>query len=426
LPMSYDFLLASWGTSGNLNPVLGAGRQLRRRGHNVRVMADPMMRDQVEAADFDFVTWRRAPIGAAADPTDMTNRWDWRRQALFEPAGAYAADIMEEAGRVPTDAVLCVDVLFGAVLGAKAAGLPVAMLSPHICYRPLPGMPPTGSGLAPGKTLEERTEIAALAAQWVAGFDEFLPILNDVCSRLGLPRMARTLDVFDRADRLLLAISQAFDFQPEAPPENVRYVGPLLDQPSWSKPWQAPWPEGSRRPRALITCSTGAQGQRDLMQRVLNAVGTLEIDAVVTAGPHLAIAELSAPKNVHLLHSAPHDAVMKEVSLVVNQGGHGTVCRSLLNGLPQLILPNGRDQSDNAVRVETRGAGLQLSATAPEAEIAAAVTRLIEEPHFAAAARRLSAAIAADIDASALAHEMETIAAAGWAQGRATLRRMAP
>jgi MGT family glycosyltransferase len=425
LPTSYDFLLASWGTSGNLNPLLTAARQLRRRGHNVRLIADPVMRDQVKAAGFEPITWNRAPIGNAADPTDFSDKQDWLRQAVFGPAVDYATDILDEISRVPTDALLCIDVLFGAVLGAKAAGLPVAMLSPHICIKPLPGMPPAASGLAPAKTPEEKAEMAALAAQWMTELDEFLPNMNDVCSQLGLARLTHTADVFDCADRILLAISQAFDFKAYALPENIRYVGPLLDQPSWSKPWQAPWPEGSARPRALIACSTGAQGQRDMIQRVINAVGTIEIDAVMTAGPNLDIAELRAPKNVYLLHSAPHDTVMKEVSLVVTQGGHGTVCRSLINGLPQLILPNGRDQGDNAARVEAKGAGLRLDPMASELEIAAAVNRLIKEPHFTTSARHVGEAMRADISASGLTREMEAIAATGRATGTAP-RRNAP
>jgi UDP:flavonoid glycosyltransferase YjiC (YdhE family) len=74
--MSYDFLLASWGTCGNLNPLLTAGRQLRRNGHGVRVMADAAMRDEVEAANIEFVTWCRAPIGIAADPTNISDMGD--------------------------------------------------------------------------------------------------------------------------------------------------------------------------------------------------------------------------------------------------------------------------------------------------------------------------------------------------------------
>ena len=88
--MSFNFLLASWGSSGNLNPLLTAGRQLRRNGHRVRVIADPAMRGEVAAADFEFVTWRRAPTGRAADPTDVSDIGDWFRRA--------AADLVPDVG----------------------------------------------------------------------------------------------------------------------------------------------------------------------------------------------------------------------------------------------------------------------------------------------------------------------------------------
>ncbi|MGA7324922.1 MAG: glycosyltransferase, partial [Rhodomicrobium sp.] len=91
--MSYNFLLASWGSSGNLNPLLTAARQLRRNGHRVRVIADPSMRGEVEAANVEFVTWRRAPIGTDADPADFSDIGDWARRTMFGPAIAYAEDI---------------------------------------------------------------------------------------------------------------------------------------------------------------------------------------------------------------------------------------------------------------------------------------------------------------------------------------------
>lgn len=417
--MSFNFLLASWGSSGNLNPLLTAGRQLRRSGHRVRVIADPAMRGEVQAADFEFVTWRRAPTGNAADPADISDMEDWLRRALFAPAAAYAADILDECDRVPADAVLCIDILFGAVLGAEAAGVPVAMLSPHVSIRPLPGIPPVTSGLAQPKTPEERAEVAAANDQWGDFMNRFLAPLNDTCAQLGVNGLTHVMDLFDRADRLLLAVSRAFDFQGDSLPDNVRYVGPLLDQPGWSLPWQSHWSVRSDRPRALIACSTGSQGQGDLVQRIVNAIGLIEVDAVATAGPNLNIADLQAPENVRLLQSAPHDSVMKEVSAVVTQGGHGTVNRALINGLPLLILPMARDQGANAMRVEAKGAGLRLPPTASEAEIASAINRLTTEPHFRASARRLGEAIRAEIDASILVRELEALAAAGRGAGAA-------
>lgn len=411
--MSYRFLLASWGTLGNLSPLLTAARRLRGHGHHVRVIADPAMRAEVDAADFEFVSWRSAPIGEAADPTDVSNLQDRMRRVVFEPCSAYARDIGDEIGRLPADAVLSLDFLFGAALGAEASGVPFAFLSPHVSLRILPGMPPATSGLGQPKTPEEQAEVAAACAALHGAMNASLPILNRARVDCGLPVLPDVMDLFDRADRVLLATSRAFDFEATSLPDNFRYIGPLLDVPNWSKSWQAPWPGQSDRSRALIACSTGAQNQRDLFQRVIDAVGKVEIDAVFTTGPSLDVADFRAPQNVHLVCGAPHDSIMRDVSMVISQGGHGTVTRSLINALPQLILPMARDQLANAARVEAKGVGLRLGPTASEPDIAAAINRLITEPQFKVAARKLGEAIKADIDTSGLVNEMELLAAVG-------------
>lgn len=411
--MSYRFLLASWGTLGNLSPLLTAARRLRGHGHHVRIIADPAMRAEVDAADFEFVSWRSAPIGEAADPTDVSNLRDRMRRVVFEPCSAYATDIWDEIGRLPADAVLSLDFLFGAALGAEASGVPFAFLSPHVSLRILPGMPPATSGLGQPKTPEEHAEAAAACAALDGAMNASLPILNRARVDCGLPVLPDVMDLFDRADRVLLATSRAFDFEATSLPDNFRYIGPLLDVPNWSKSWQAPWPGQPDRSRALIACSTGAQDQRDLFQRVIDAVGKVDIDAVFTTGPSLDVADFRAPQNVHLVRGAPHDSIMRDVSIVISQGGHGTVTRSLINALPQLILPMARDQLANAARVEAKGVGLRLGPTASEPDIAAAINRLITEPQFKVAARKLGEAIKADIDTSGLVNEMELLAAVG-------------
>ncbi|WP_246515899.1 glycosyltransferase [Bradyrhizobium diversitatis] len=371
------------------------------------------MRAEVDAADFEFVSWRSAPIGEAADPTDVSNLQDRMRRVVFEPCSAYARDIGDEIGRLPADAVLSLDFLFGAALGAEASGVPFAFLSPHVSLRILPGMPPATSGLGQPKTPEEQAEVAAACAAFHGAMNASLPILNRARVDCGLPVLPDVMDLFDRADRVLLATSRAFDFEATSLPDNFRYIGPLLDVPNWSKSWQAPWPGQSDRSRALIACSTGAQNQRDLFQRVIDAVGKVDIDAVFTTGPSLDVADFRAPQNVHLVCGAPHDSIMRDVSMVISQGGHGTVTRSLINALPQLILPMARDQLANAARVEAKGVGLRLGPTASEPDIAAAINRLITEPQFKVAARRLGEAIKADIDTSGLVNEMELLAAVG-------------
>jgi UDP:flavonoid glycosyltransferase YjiC (YdhE family) len=148
------------------------------------------------------------------------------------------------------------------------------------------------------------------------------------------------------------------------------------------------------------------------LQRAINAVAQAGMDGVATVGPALDTATFDAPKNVTLLPSAPHDAVMKEVSLVVAHAGHGTVSRALWHGRPLLVMPMGRDQNDVALRVEAHGAGLILPAGASETEIAGALWRLANEPQFGLAARRLGEAITFDITRERLVSELEGIVSA--------------
>src|SRR6201991_2154844 len=158
--MPHNFLVASWGGPGHLGPTLTAARQLRDRGHGVRFIAREDARAAVEAAGYSFATWRRTPsfTPIAPDGLSMRRAYD---QLLFGPAAARAADTRDEIERTPTDALLSDSALFGSALAAEAAGIPCALLSPTICLRPLPGVPPLGSGLPGPRTPEDRTTVEA-------------------------------------------------------------------------------------------------------------------------------------------------------------------------------------------------------------------------------------------------------------------------
>ncbi|TAI65548.1 nucleotide disphospho-sugar-binding domain-containing protein [Bradyrhizobium sp. Leo170] len=410
--MSYNFLVASWGGPGHLGPTLTAARQLRARGHDVRFIARADARTQVEAAGFRFATWQRtahfSPIARTSDPIEYACD-----NLLFGPAAAQGADVSDEIRRATTDGVLVDTALFGAVLAAEAERVPCALLSPTVSLRPLPGQPPIGSGLPAPRTPEERAAVEAATSRFVAVLNEWLPMLNVARASLQLAPSSHVLELFDRPARFLIAMSAAFDFAPDFLPGNVRYIGPLLDSSDWSKPWISPWSHEPNRPRALISFSTTNQDQTDALQRTINAIGSVEMDAVVTLGPAVEETTLHAPDNVTLLPSAPHDAIMKEASLVVTHGGHGTVSRSLAHGLPLLVMPFGRDQGDIAARVEARGLGLILPPTAAEAEIAAAITRLIREPQFLIAARQFRDIMTAEVSGAPLVGELEAIVRAG-------------
>jgi UDP:flavonoid glycosyltransferase YjiC (YdhE family) len=161
----------------------------------------------------------------------------------------------------------------------------------------------------------------------------------------------------------------------------------------------------------LVGFSTSFQNHAACLQRVIDALADLPVRVLVTLAGAILPDEVQARTNTVVVESAPHDVVMREASLVVTHGGHGTVMTALMHRLPMLVLPHGRDQGDNAVRITERGAGLSLSNTAPTEEMRAALTRLLDEPSFGTSARRLGDAVAAEAEHCSLIDELEALAA---------------
>ncbi|MFG1372351.1 nucleotide disphospho-sugar-binding domain-containing protein [Xanthobacter oligotrophicus] len=98
-------------------------------------------------------------------------------------------------------------------------------------------------------------------------------------------------------------------------------------------------------------------------------------------------------KTSRIVASASHEAILPRATLAITHGGHGTTLRALRHGVPLLVLPMGRDQNENAARVEYRGAGLRLDPASDAVTIAATICRLIDQPAFAQNARRIADAL---------------------------------
>jgi UDP:flavonoid glycosyltransferase YjiC (YdhE family) len=76
-------------------------------------------------------------------------------------------------------------------------------------------------------------------------------------------------------------------------------------------------------------------------------VAGLVIQATLTLGPAVDRDAVRAPDGVEVLAFADHDRVTPGCTAVISHGGPGTVLRALAHGVPQLLLPLGRDQAFN-------------------------------------------------------------------------------
>ncbi|HSP96639.1 MAG TPA: glycosyltransferase, partial [Candidatus Dormibacteraeota bacterium] len=342
------FLFTIWEGGGNVTPVLEAVRQLVARGHRVRLLGEACNRPEAEAAGAAFVAWTRAPsrrdrcrdsqtVNDWAAATPQEGLLSVIRDIWCGPARDYADDLVEELRREPVDLVVTNEALFGVMAGCESLGQRFAILSPNISLAPLPGVPPLGPGLAPARNPQERATHAEIAAAVEAMFDSGLPAVNAARAALGLGALGHLTDQFGSAELMLLATSRAFDFPCDSLPRNVRYVGPLLGDPHWSRPWMSPWPASDARPLVMVGFSTTFQNHAGVLQTVIDALASLPVRVLVTLGGSIQAGELRASDDCVVVDSAPHTVVMREAALVVTHGGHGTVMRALVNRVPMLV-----------------------------------------------------------------------------------------
>ncbi len=415
------YLLATWEGGGNVPPELGVARRLVERGHQVHVIADPPVEAPAKAAGCTFSPWVTAPFRKSLAPEeDLLRDWEFSNPLkLFKhaldvfiagPADRYAADTKAAIAAQGTEVVLVDMMMFGSAFAAEAAGLPCASLVPNISMRPAKGVPPLGPGFPLAKGPFGRLRDALLRSISMRVWRGALPGLNKARASLGLDPIRDLWGEYDRLARVLVLTSPTFDFLPPELPANVRYTGPILDDPSWAgTTWTPPWPESNTDPLILVGLSSTFQDQRASLERIVTALSKMPVRALLTMGPALEGDPIVSPSpNVVIVKTAPHAAVLPHCAAAITHCGHGTTMRALASGVPLVCMPMGRDQNDTAARVVDRGCGVRLKPTASPAAIEKAVRRVLE-PRFAEGARRMRDAIAREakeIDAATVLEEL--------------------
>jgi UDP:flavonoid glycosyltransferase YjiC (YdhE family) len=120
-----------------------------------------------------------------------------------------------------------------------------------------------------------------------------------------------------------------------------------------------------------------------------------DFSALLTTGRDVDPASLGPPPpRVRVERFVPQAHVLPRCAAVVSHGGSGTTLAALAHGLPLVLVPQAADQFDNAARAEAAGAATVLRPEELTAEaLRAGVERVLGEPAFEAAARRIAAEI---------------------------------
>lgn len=279
-------------------------------------------------------------------------------------------------------------------LAAELLGLPWVELNPHPLYLPSKGLPPLGSGLAPGVGIRGRlrdTVMRALTARSVrAGLAE----RAEVRAAIGLPeRDPGPL-------RRLIATLPALEVpRPDWPAEAV-VVGPLHFEPT-DAVLTVPPGSGPVVMVAPSTATTGTQGMAELVLESLRPGQTLPEGARVMVS-RLGGAEVAVPPWA-AVGLGRQDELLSHADLVICGGGHGLVSKALLAGVPMVVVPGGGDQWEIANRVVRQGSAQLVRPLSGEA-LTAAVGAVLGASSYRAAAVQAGASIAEVADPVRVCH----------------------
>jgi UDP:flavonoid glycosyltransferase YjiC (YdhE family) len=283
-------------------------------------------------------------------------------------------------------------------LAAELLGRPWIELSPHPLYRPSKGLPPLGSGLAPGDGVRGRlrdTVMRALTARsWRGGLRQRAAVRVEI----GLPA------VDPGPLRRLIATLPALEVpRPDWPSEAV-VVGPLHFEPTSSV---LPVPAGDG-PVVVVAPSTAVIGTQGLAELALQ---TLIPGEVLPAGARLVVSQLAGPRVAQaevppwaVAGLGRQDELLSHADLVICGGGHGMVSKTLLAGVPLVVVPGGGDQWEIANRVVRQGSA-QLVRPLTSESLAAAVTEVLSTPRYREAAQLAGAGVAEVEDPVRVCHE---------------------
>jgi len=280
-------------------------------------------------------------------------------------------------------------------MAAELLGLPWVELNPHPLYLPSKGLPPVGSGLAPGVGLRGKLRDAIMRAltarSWKAG------LAQRAQARAGIGLPAEDPGPLRRLIATLPALEVP---RPDWPHEAV-VVGPLHFEPT-SAVLQIPAGEGPVVVVAPSTAHTGAQGMAELALECLRPGETLPPGARVVvsrlAGPDTEVPPWAA------VGLGRQDELLTHADVVICGGGHGMVSKTLLAGVPMVVVPGGGDQWEIANRVARQGSA-QLVRPLTGDSLTAAVGEVLGSPGYRRAAAAAGASVAEVADPVQVCHD---------------------
>ncbi|HVQ50041.1 MAG TPA: glycosyltransferase [Mycobacterium sp.] len=385
-------LLSTWGSRGDVEPLLGLAVALRALGAEVRMCAPPDFADLLARVDVPMV-----PAGKSvrelvhgvhdrkpSTPADAPRVAAELVAAQFETVAAAAegCDALVATGLMPAGARTVAEVRgIPYVLAAFQSG---SFPSPHQTPMQRPGKP-----FPPGET-DNRVlwEVDAERVQALYGAP-----FNAQRAAFGLPPIDNVRDhVF--TDSPWLAADPTLSPWPGSPYIDVVQTG------AWILPDDRPLPAdleaflGAGAPPVYVSFGS-VRAPEDAARVAIEAIRAQGRRAIVSRG-WADLARIDDRDDCFVVGEVNHQALFPRMAAVVHHGGAGTTTTATRAGAPQVVVPQIADQPYWAGRIADLGIGAAHDGPTPTIESLSAALKTAMTPEVRARATAVAGLIRTD------------------------------
>lgn len=412
------FLFTTFGSYGDVHPYLAVSAELVRLGHTVRIATSECYRVKVISAGFEFAAIR--PDISLEDQEMMRYLFHQRKgtervvREIARVVDETYEDTVAHAGDV--DVMVTHPIAFGAVVAAQKLRMPwvSTVLAPASF---LSAYDPPVPAPAPWVVKVRALGPWAMRLLWRAALHDVARWAGPVFElrrRVGLPRGGNPLFEGGNSPDLVLGLfSSVFaEPQPDWPRQAATTGFPFLPtRDAGLTPEVERFLKDGPAPIVFTLGSSAVGAAGDFYQASLEAVRRLRVRALFLTGPHPQGLPDRLPTGVLAHAYAPHGLVFPRASLIVQQGGIGTVAEALRSGRPVLTVPFAHDQFDNGARLERLGVGRMVPRAKYKVKTAeAALARLLSDGSYAKAASEVGERIRVENGALTAAQALERYA----------------
>jgi rhamnosyltransferase subunit B len=347
------YICSTFGSAGDVFPLLGLALELRRRGHEVTFATNEHFRKVIESYGLPY-----EPLGTEEDfKTCIQNPDLWHPKRAFrhvlqslQPALKRQYDIHAERSRAGQVISITNCFGFGALMAQEKLGLPVITLHLQPAALWSDRQPPTLPGLFGPRWL--KSLLYCFAERYFID-PVVCPFLNQWRHELGLPPVRKITRWWNSRFGLLCMFPDWYCPQPDDWPSGLMQT----DFPLWNhKAAESLAPEveiflARGEPPIVFTPGSANLHGQQFFTSAVHACQTLGRRGILLTefAEHL---PAQLPDTVAHFNYIPLDLLLQKAAAFVHHGGIGSTSQAMLAGIPQFLMPLAHDQFDNAARIK--------------------------------------------------------------------------